>query len=154
VRNEYPNPADVVYARPLPPGFPCQQTTTNTGKNVPMHKHGAWLNAEGTGNTDVDSGHYHRVRDFKVQPDPSDGHTHALTMLPCGAGAPRTTGQELVPVGVAVDLPDGTYVVQVQGAGSDKPFWTPWKIVGALALATGLVVGGVMLYHRYQELAE
>jgi hypothetical protein len=115
-----------------------------------MHKHGAWLNAEGDGNTDVDSGHFHRVRGFKVLPDPSDGHVHALTTLPCGAGAPRNVARELLPVGAMVDAPDGTYLVQVQGAGA-KPFWTPWKVVGALAVLTGLVVGGVVLYHRYQE---
>lgn len=148
---QYPDPGAVQYARPLPAGFPCQITTDNTGKSHPMHHHGAWLNAEGDGNTDVAAGHYHRVRAFKVHADPSDGHVHALTMLPCGAGAARTTGKELLPVGAPVDAPDGTYIIQVQGAGMGRPFWTPWKIVGALALATGLVVGGMVLYHRHQE---
>jgi hypothetical protein len=90
----YPNPDAVVYASTLPPRFPCQLTTTDTGKSYPMHNHGAWIDREGNGNTDVDAGHFHRVRGGRVLADPSDGHTHQLTMLPCGAGAPQRVARD------------------------------------------------------------
>lgn len=146
-KTEYPNPDAVQYARPMPPGFPCQLTTQTTGKSYPIHNHGAWLNAQGDGNTDVDSGHFHRVRGFKVLPDQSDGHTHEMTMLPCGAGAPRTVGrdgQQIVALG-----DDGAPMVQFMAAPA--PFWTPLKIVGAVALVAGLAVGGFLLYRHLEE---
>ena len=83
---QYPNPDNVRYATTLPPPFPCQMTTRTASKSYPIHYHGAWINAAGDGNTDVDAGHFHRVRNGRVLADQTDGHTHDLTMLPCGAG--------------------------------------------------------------------
>lgn len=89
----YPNPDKVVYATTQPTPFPCQLTTDDGGTRHPMHKHGAFLNKAGDGNTDMSSGHIHRVRNFKVIPDLTDGHTHELTTLPCGTGMPRATAR-------------------------------------------------------------
>jgi hypothetical protein len=85
--SHYPDPENVVYPTTLPPGFPCELTSRDAGKMYPIHDHGAYLNADGDGTTDVTAGHYHRVRGGRVLPDESDGHTHRLTGLPCGAGA-------------------------------------------------------------------
>lgn len=73
-------------------------TTQTASRAYPLHNHGAWLTSGGNGNTDLDAGHFHRVIGFRVMAAP-DGHTHDLTMLPCGAGAPYTVGrrEELVP---------------------------------------------------------
>ena len=90
----YPDPDAVKYAKTMPPRFPCQMTTDATGRIYPMHHHGAWIDKLGNGNTDLDSGHWHHVRSFKVESDPTDGHTHELTMLPCGAGAARPVARE------------------------------------------------------------
>jgi hypothetical protein len=82
----YPDPDRIVRPTTDPPRFPCQLTNRSAGKLYPIHSHGAWVNRDGEGTTDVTARHYHRVRNFKVLPDPSDGHTHELTGLPCGAG--------------------------------------------------------------------
>lgn len=137
----YPNPDAVPYASTQPPGFPCQLTTQDPARLYPLHHHGAWLNAEGTGNTDLASGHFHRVVDGRVQADPSDGHTHQLTSLPCGAGAPQTIGRNgempltLMGADEAALTPSP---LQVQ-----RPSMVPW-VIGAVLVA-GLVVGGVLL---------
>lgn len=89
MNRSYPNPDMVPYATTAPASFPCQLTTQDPGKNIPIHYHSAYMDAEGNGNTDVDSGHFHRIKGGKVQIDPSDGHTHGLTMLPCGPSAPQ-----------------------------------------------------------------
>lgn len=141
-RSLYPNPDAIPYASTQPPGFPCQITTQNPARLYPLHHHGAWLNAEGTGNTDLSSGHFHRVVNGRVQPDPSDGHTHQLTMLPCGAGAPRTIG------------PNGEMPLTLMGPADaapvpvpihkQPPSMLPW-VVGAVLVA-GLVIGGVLIF--------
>lgn len=89
MERRYPDPDAVVYATTMPPRHPCQMTTDAAGRIYPMHHHGAWIDKHGNGNTDLDAAHWHYVRDFKVEPDPRDGHTHELTMLPCGAGGAR-----------------------------------------------------------------
>jgi hypothetical protein len=71
-------------------------TTQTVGRNYPLHNHGAWLAKGGNGNTDLEAGHFHRVVGFQVLANESDGHTHDLTMLPCGAGAPFTVGRREV----------------------------------------------------------
>lgn len=140
---EWPNPDAVVYPTTQPPGFPCQITTRDAGKSTPIHQHGAWLNAEGDGNTDLDSGHFHRVRGFRVMPDESDGHTHNLTMLPCGVGAARRIGHE----GQLISQPVMMGDVQLM----DSPKSTKvWWILGGLAVV-GLVIGGICLYRANQE---
>jgi len=144
MRSRWPNPGAIVYPTTQPPGFPCQITTRDTGRIHPVHAHGAWLNAGGNGNTDVSAGHFHRVRDGRVQPDPSDGHTHELTTLPCGVGAPHlaSTGGELMALGDAGVAP--------MPLAPLKPLsvW-PW-VVGAVVVA-GLVIGGVMLMRSDDE---
>jgi hypothetical protein len=52
----------------------------------PIHDHCAFVDRQGDGVTGVDASHFHYVRGGKVKPDSSDGHTHNLTGLPCGAG--------------------------------------------------------------------
>lgn len=83
---QYPDPDRVVYPTTLPPTFPCQQTMRTSSRAFPIHNHDAWLDREGDGNTGVDAGHFHRIRDGRVLPDLTDGHTHEMTDLPCGAG--------------------------------------------------------------------
>ena len=85
--HRYPNPDDVVYADGgQPPRFPPQLTSRDSGKSTPIHDHEAFVDTEGNGVTDVVASHYHRIRDGRVLPDESDGHTHRLTGLPSGAG--------------------------------------------------------------------
>ena len=111
----------------------------------PVHQHGAFLNPAGTGNTDVSSGHYHRVSEFRVQPDPSDGHTHQLTMLPCGWGAAQTTGRD-GPMPQFQLGDGGTDLVPAQQrmvALAPKISMLPW-VIGAVVVS-GLVIGGVLL---------
>ena len=111
----------------------------------PLHSHGAWLNREGTGNTDVATGHFHRVVGFRVQPDPSDGHTHELTMLPCGAGAAQTTPRD-----GQLQLHGSDDLVTFLGAAEPPKFsLLPW-LVGAVVVS-GLVIGGVMLMRSDDE---
>lgn len=141
---EWPNPDAVVYPTTQPPGFPCQITTRDAGKSTPIHQHGAWLNAEGNGNTDLDSGHFHRVRGFRVMPDESDGHTHNLTMLPCGVGAARRVGRDgqLIPQ----PLGDSGYVQLMDPPKSSKTWW----ILGGVVVV-GLVIGGICLFRHMNE---
>jgi hypothetical protein len=95
----YPKPQpdidDVVYATTLPPGFPAQMTgrtvladRPNPPNLYPIHRHTAFMDRDGNGVTDVVASHYHNVRDGKILPDASDGHTHNTTNLPAGHGAP------------------------------------------------------------------
>ncbi len=143
-RSPYPNPDAIQYASTQPPGFPCQLTTQDPARLYPLHHHGAWLNADGTGTTDLASGHFHRVIDGRVQPDLSDGHTHQLTNLPCGAGAPRSIGR------------DGEMPLTLMGATDpapipppmriERPSMVPW-VIGAV-MVVGIVVGGVLLMRQ------
>lgn len=134
-----------MYPTGMPQPFPCQLTLRSAGKNVPMHEHGAWLNAQGNGNTDVASGHYHRVRGFKVLPDPSDGHTHGLTTLPCGAGEPRNTGREGPMTGYGSDVslvPMRGTLMAGAGGGMGIPKWV-W-VVGAVVVVGAIAAAVVM----------
>ena len=148
MRQPYPNPDAVAYPTGFPLKFPCQMTTRTAARLYPMHEHGSWLDADGNGNTDVAAGHFHRVRGFKVTPDPSDGHTHEMTMLPCGAGAPHTVGRR-GPIMSA----DGTYLTvprQIDLMGPSVPgglpSWVWW--VGGLAVA-GIVAA--VIWHHVKE---
>lgn len=141
----YPNPDRVVYPTGQPLAYPCQLTTRDPARMYPMHNHGAWLDAQGNGNTDVDAGHFHRVRGFKVLADESDGHTHTLTQLPCGAGAPRTLPG---PEGSSTALAAVDGNVAMMGAGGKRSVW-PW-VVGAIVVV-GVIVAGVMMYKHAQE---
>lgn len=145
----YPNPDAVPYARLHPVGNPCQLTSQAPGKSYPLHNHGAFIDSRGNGNTDVDAGHFHRVVGFRVLPDESDGHTHTLTGLPCGAGAPN----------LPVAAPQGQQqTAMMQGGWGYAPGEMmgpgggfPWKwVVGGLVVV-GVVVGAVMLYKHAQE---
>jgi hypothetical protein len=142
-RSLYPNPDAVQYASTQPTGFPCQLTTQDPARLYPLHHHGAWLNAEGNGNTDLRSGHFHRVVDGRVQPDPSDGHTHQLTSLPCGWGAPRTIGRDGQMPSQALMMGADDPVPAPAPMRVERPSMVPW-VVGAVVVV-GLVVGGVLL---------
>jgi hypothetical protein len=115
----------------------------------PIHSHGAWLNAEGTGNTDVDSGHFHVVKNFRVQADPSDGHTHDLTTLPCGTGQPRNVNRQNVLVPESYGRGFGHSDLQLMGPERDWGKIAMWG-VGALVVA-GAIIGGIMLYNHSRE---
>ena len=145
----YPNPDNVRYPTGQPLAYPCQMTTRTAARMYPMHQHGAWLDKDGNGNTDLDSGHFHRVRNFKVLPDESDGHTHELTMLPCGAGAPRTTGREGPIQDTGLVAIGGTDMVVMQGASAGSGF--PWKLVIGTVVVVGIAVAGYMMYKHGQE---
>lgn len=85
---QYPDPDSVVYPTAYPPQFPCRMSTRtpNASRVYPIHWHGCWVNAQGNGATDADSGHSHVIRGGIVLPDSRDGHTHQITILPCGVG--------------------------------------------------------------------
>lgn len=109
----------------------------------PVHHHGAWLNKDGNGNTDLSSGHFHRVREFQVQADPSDGHVHQLTTLPCGHGQPRTVGRDGQ---MQLQLGDGgTQLAPVQQQIMRAPQLSMWPWVAGAVMVTGLVIGGILL---------
>lgn len=147
MERRYPNPAAVAYPSTQPPKFPCQLTSRNAGRMYPIHNHSAFLDREGNGNTDVDAGHFHRVRGFRVLPDPSDGHTHELTMLPCGDGAPWPTGREgPLQLGAAGDV-HATQPGEVAPRAIDTSMGrVPILplILGGL-VAAGVIAGGVYL---------
>ncbi|HEV3059682.1 MAG TPA: hypothetical protein VGY48_15635 [Vicinamibacterales bacterium] len=82
----WPNPESVIYPRAYPPKYPCRMTTRTVARAYPIHWHGAYMDSNGNGATDSDVGHSHVIRMGKVLPDPVDGHTHAITTLPCGVG--------------------------------------------------------------------
>jgi hypothetical protein len=144
--HRYPDPDAVPYARLHPVGNPCQLTSQVSGKMFPMHNHGAFIDQNGDGNTDVDAGHYHRVKDFRVLPDLSDGHTHELTGLPCGAGAPNFEAVSPAQRMVAVPGWNGTDL-QMMGAPEQRSIW-PW-VVGGLILVG--VAAGLYLFLREPE---
>lgn len=143
----YPDPDAVKYAKTMPPRFPCQMTTDATGRIYPMHHHGAWIDKLGNGNTDLDAGHWHHVRSFKVESDPTDGHTHELTMLPCGAGAAQTVARP------SAGVPQHyTYGTQFAGAGPSqlpegrKPSVLVY-VVGTI-VSIGMIAAGVWLMRK------
>lgn len=83
---QYPDPESVVYPTVGTPQFPCRMTTRTVARVYPVHWHGAYVDRYGNGATDADVGHSHQIRAGKVLPDPRDGHTHQITLLPCGVG--------------------------------------------------------------------
>lgn len=78
----YPDPSSIIYPTTEPPAFPPQLTSQDAGKIYPVHDHTAFMNENGEGTTDVVASHFHRIRNGRILPDPSDGHTHRLTRLP------------------------------------------------------------------------
>jgi len=145
MERRYPDPDAVPYARLHPVGNPCQITSQVSGKMFPMHNHGAFIDENGDGNTDVDAGHYHRVKGFRVLPDESDGHTHDLTGLPCGAGAPNLP---VAAPGNRVMMRGSDGEVVMMGAPEQKSIW-PWVVGGVVVV--GLAVG---LYFFLREPGE
>lgn len=149
--DRYPDPDAVVYASTLPMSYPCQMTTRDTGKGYPIHSHGAWIDKAGNGNTDADAGHFHRVREGRVLPDESDGHTHQLTMLPCGAGAPQSMARNgLIPMPQLGDSAPQSQMdlVRMQAENASLQASARMRqniIIGVSALIfVGAVVGAVM----------
>lgn len=147
-QRSYPDPDKVPYARLHPVGNPCQLTTQVTGKMFPMHNHGAFIDENGDGNTDVDAGHFHRVKGFRVMPDESDGHTHELTGLPCGAGAPNL---QVASPGERMMMVRGANGEMVQMMGAPPPGVSWGWIIGGAVLAIGLAAG---LYFFLREPGE
>lgn len=82
----YPDPVRIVYPSAGPPKDTCKLTTRNAGRVYSMHEHSAYIDKHLNGVTSADQSHFHRVVEGRVLPDESDGHTHVLTRLPCGAG--------------------------------------------------------------------
>ena len=86
-RPHYPDPSRIVYPTTDPPKYRCQLTSKCTKSRLyPLHEHDAYVDEKGNGVTTVVAQHYHRVLEGRLLPDPSDGHEHRLTGLPCGAG--------------------------------------------------------------------
>ena len=144
----YPNPDNVRYPTGMPLAAACQLTTRTGGRVYPMHEHTTWLDKDGNGNTDLDAGHFHRVRGFKIYADESDGHTHELTMLPCGASAPRTTGRQGPIDSTGALMANGGTNMSIMGA-PDTGF--PWKVVVGAVVVVGIVVAGYMIYQHAKE---
>lgn len=145
-----------MYPTTMPPRFACQMTTDTPSRMYPTHSHETWLDGSGNGNTGVSAGHFHRIRNGQIQPDESDGHTHGMTMLPCGANAPkaitRRDGMLTVPEAGGM-MPDGQYRLLGAEGGIQ------WRVVGMWALAAvfaaGAVVGTIMyVKHRREEAEE
>lgn len=44
------------------------------------------MDRDGNGTTDTVASHFHRIRNWRILPDESDGHTHEFTGLASGAG--------------------------------------------------------------------
>lgn len=80
------DPYKIVRPTPFPQTHPCRLTTRGWGKLSPTHVHRAYPNAQGNGATSISVSHFHRIKDGRILPDESDGHTHELTNLLCGAG--------------------------------------------------------------------
>ena len=114
-----------------------------------MHEHTTWLDKDGNGNTDLDAGHFHRVRGFKIYADESDGHTHELTMLPCGASAPRTTGRNGPIESASALMAQGGTNMSIMGGPGGSGF--PWKLVVGTVVVVGLAVAGYMIYQHAQK---
>jgi hypothetical protein len=147
MERRYPDPDAVPYARLHPVGNPCQITSQVSGKLFPMHSHGAWIDQNGDGNTDVGSGHFHRVKGFRVLPDLTDGHTHDLTGLPCGAGAPNfeavSPGQRIV----TVRDWNGAEVQMMAPPEQRSSVW-PWVVGGLVVIG---VAAGLYFFLRDPE---
>lgn len=81
-----PDPSKIIYETTAPPRFPSRMSTRSAAKLYPIHDHCVFVDGAGNGATDTVASHFHRVRDHVLLPDESDGHTHAISRLPCGAG--------------------------------------------------------------------
>ena len=103
--------------------------------------------SSGTGTPILDSGHWHHIRSFKVESDPTDGHTHELTMLPCGAGAAHSVERPS-----AMVPQNYSYGTQFAGAGPSqlpeghKPSVLVY-VVGAI-VSIGMIAAGVWLLSK------
>lgn len=91
----FPDPRLIPISAMIPPAIApvltSQTRLSRPGANTlyPVHDHCAFVHNDNSGNTSVVASHFHRVVRGKVQPDPSDGHTHDLTGYACGPGAGR-----------------------------------------------------------------
>jgi hypothetical protein len=85
--SDVPDPRSVVYPETTEPKFVAWATTKSAARLYPVHEHCVFINsATGEGATSVVASHFHRVRNGVILPDESDGHTHSVSRLPCGAG--------------------------------------------------------------------
>lgn len=82
----YPDPSRIIYPSAGPPRLVCHLTTRDKAKLYPVHEHDAFIDRHGNGVTTATASHFHRIVNGRVLADQSDGHTHRLTRLPCGAG--------------------------------------------------------------------
>ena len=69
-----------------PQRAPCYQAARGAGRLAPVHTHRAFVQADGSGVTDISVSHFHRIRDWRILPDASDSHVHGITRIPCGYG--------------------------------------------------------------------
>lgn len=81
-----PNPNLIPRPSTTGPMFRPQLTSKDEAKLYPIHSHTAFMDKDGAGTTDVVASHFHRIKDGRILPDESDGHSHRLTGLPAGAG--------------------------------------------------------------------
>lgn len=88
IRTHYPDPESVTVIRSMPPRFVPYMTTRGAVRSrvYPIHRHSAFVDRAGNGNTDAVDSHFHYIRGGVILPDPNDGHTHEITWLPAGAG--------------------------------------------------------------------
>lgn len=80
------DPFKIIRPRMFPQTYPCRLTTRGWGKLYPAHAHNAYPDKDGNGNTSISVSHYHKIKDGRILPDESDGHTHEITNILCGTG--------------------------------------------------------------------
>jgi hypothetical protein len=69
----------------MKPATRIRRLTTRTAytKHFPVHEHVVTVDPRtGNGVSDIVAGHFHRVVGGRIMPAESDGHEHALTLLP------------------------------------------------------------------------
>lgn len=70
----------------FPADRPCYQAAASSGRLAAVHSHRAYPDANGNGLTEITANHFHKIQGGLILPDESDGHTHRLSHIPCGAG--------------------------------------------------------------------
>jgi hypothetical protein len=75
-------------ARPVqdPMRQPSMLVSRSAGRLYPVHIHRAFVDREGNGSTSISASHMHRIRNWQILPDESDGHDHQIVRIRTGSG--------------------------------------------------------------------